>query len=128
MDDLHGVATKYRDGDPSAQPWHAASIDGVLSALGTSRHGLTADEAGARLRAHGPNALPEPPRPSRILRFLAQFNSTLIYFLLAAAVAAWFLGHRVDAGVIVAVVLVNAVVGFLQEDKAERALSPPSAS
>src|SRR3546814_12861069 len=56
------------------------------------------------------------------LRFLAQFNSALIYFLLAAAVAAGVLGHLVDAGVILAVVLVNAIVGHVQEGKAERAL------
>jgi magnesium-transporting ATPase (P-type) len=58
-----------------------------------------------------------------VWRFLAQFNNALIYFLLAAAVAAWFLGHGVDAAVIVAVVTINALVGFLQEGKAEKALS-----
>ena len=57
------------------------------------------------------------------MRFLAQFNNALIYFLLAAAVAAWVLGHRLDAAVIVAVVTINAIVGFLQEGKAEKALS-----
>src|SRR3546814_9884782 len=57
------------------------------------------------------------------LRFLAQFNSALIYFLLAAAVAAGVLGHLVDAGVILAVVIVNAIVGHVQEGKAERALA-----
>ena len=56
-------------------------------------------------------------------RFVAQFNNALIYFLLAAAVAAWSLGHYVDAVVIVAVVVVNAIVGYLQEDKAEKALA-----
>jgi magnesium-transporting ATPase (P-type) len=58
-----------------------------------------------------------------MLRFLAQFHNALIYFLLAAAVAATLLGHYVDAAVILAVVLVNAIVGFVQEGKAEKALN-----
>jgi magnesium-transporting ATPase (P-type) len=66
--------------------------------------------------------LPPPASRHPLLRFFAQFNNTLIYFLLAAAVAAWVLGHRIDAAVIVAVVTINAIVGFLQEDKAEKAL------
>jgi magnesium-transporting ATPase (P-type) len=74
------------------------------------------------LRSNGPNALP-PVKPRHPLaRFLAQFNSALIYFLLAAAAGAWTLGHTVDAAVILAVVLVNALVGFIQEGKAEKAL------
>ena len=63
------------------------------------------------------------PGPHPIRRFLAQFNNPLIYFLLAAAAAAWALGHRLDATVILAVVTINAIVGFLQEAKAEKALS-----
>ncbi|MDQ0347106.1 magnesium-transporting ATPase (P-type) [Ancylobacter vacuolatus] len=90
--------------------------------LGVTSAGLTPEEAQARLATHGPNALPEPPGRSPLLRFLAQFNNALIYFLLAGAAAALALGHYVDAGVIVAVVLVNALVGFIQEGKAEQAL------
>ena len=103
--------------------WHSSSAEEALRALGSSVEGLSGEEAAARLLAHGPNALPEPPRRHPFLRFLAQFNNTLIYFLLAAAVAAWILGHYVDAAVIVAVVVVNAIVGYLQEDKAEKALA-----
>lgn len=97
--------------------------DQLFSAFGTSPDGLTAEEAAGRLATQGPNSLPEAPRRHPLLRFLAQFNNTLIYFLLASAVAAWSLGHHVDAAVIVAVVMVNAIVGFVQEDKAEKALS-----
>ena len=104
------------------RPWHATTADDTVAALRASRQGLGSDEAAARLAEHGPNALPEPPRRNAILRFLAHFNNTLIYFLLAAAVAAWILGHRIDAIVIVAVVMVNAIVGYIQEDKAEQAL------
>jgi magnesium-transporting ATPase (P-type) len=94
----------------------------VLAALGSAPGGLSGAEAAARLAAHGPNALPQGrPRPAW-RRFLEQFNNALIYFLLAAALGAWALGHTVDAAVIVAVVLVNALVGFIQEGKAEKAL------
>ena len=103
-------------------PWHAQAAAAVLAALDTGPDGLSAEEVSARKERHGPNRLAEAPRRSEILRFLAQFNNALIYVLLAGAVAAWSLGHFVDAGVIVAVVLVNAIVGFVQEGKAENAL------
>ncbi|QIB33782.1 HAD-IC family P-type ATPase [Ancylobacter pratisalsi] len=102
--------------------WHALPREEVTTLLDASSDGLSEQEALRRLAQHGPNALPEPPRPSPIGRFLAQFNSTLIYFLLAAGAAAFVLGHIVDASVIIAVVLVNAVVGFVQEGRAEQAL------
>jgi magnesium-transporting ATPase (P-type) len=110
------------EGNP-VSAWHAAAAADVCTALGSGPKGLAAEEAARRLQAHGPNALPAPPGRHPILRFLAQFNNALIYFLLAAAVAASLLGHRLDAAVIVAVVTINAIVGFLQEDKAEKALS-----
>ena len=102
--------------------WHAMDAEAALSRLESAAGGLSPDEAARRLERHGPNALPPPPRRHPVLRFLSQFNNTLIYFLLAASVAAWALSHFVDAGVIVAVVLVNAIVGFIQEGKAEQAL------
>ena len=95
----------------------------ILAALDATPEGLSTPEAAARLAVHGPNTLPAAkPRPA-ILRFLQQFNSALIYFMLAGAGAAAALSHYVDAGVILAVVIVNAVVGFLQEGKAENALN-----
>ncbi len=123
MNELRGAATQAQSAEIPDQAWHSVSVDAAIAALGTHRRGLEAGEASARLAKYGPNALPERARRHPILRFLAQFNNTLIYFLLAAAVAAWILGHHVDAGVIVAVVTINAIVGFIQEDKAEKALS-----
>src|SRR5690606_19943718 len=91
--------------------------------LNTSEEGLDGPTAARRLAEHGPNALPAARTRSPLLRFLSQFNNALIYFLLAAAVATFLLDHLVDSAVIVTVVLVNAVVGVVQEGKAERALN-----
>jgi len=101
---------------------HARPAAEILAALEVTPEGLTTAEAAARRAVHGPNSLPAAkPRPA-ILRFLQQFDNALIYFMLAGAAAAAALSHHVDAGVILAVVVVNAVVGFLQEGKAENAL------
>ncbi|QTL06183.1 HAD-IC family P-type ATPase [Aquabacter sp. L1I39] len=94
----------------------------ALSRLGSGPEGLSAAEAAARLARSGPNRLPAPRRRGPLRRFLSQFNNALIYFLLASAVAAAVLGHGVDAAVILAVVTANAVIGFIQEGRAERAL------
>ena len=102
---------------------HARDIAEVLAELASSPQGLTSAEAERRLAQYGRNALPTGTRRHPILRFLAHFNNALIYFLLASAAAAAMLGHPIDSGVILAVVLVNAVVGFLQEGKAENALA-----
>ncbi|MDR7256448.1 magnesium-transporting ATPase (P-type) [Sphingomonas sp. BE270] len=104
------------------EAWHALAADSVLDRLDADIAGLSQREAETRLAQHGPNALPSTAATHPVLRFLAQFNSALIYFLLAAAFAAALLGHLVDALVIAVVVLVNAIVGFAQEGKAERAL------
>lgn len=108
------------DGDVA---WHGLTGDEALARLESHCSGLDRDEVRRRLALFGPNSLPPPATVHPLLRFLAQFNSALIYFLLAAAAAAMALGHVVDAGVILLVVIVNAMVGFLQEGKAERALA-----
>ena len=104
------------------RPWHALELAEVFTELHSSGEGLDPAEAARRLAMNGPNQLPAPPRTHAVLRFFAQFNNMLIYFLLAAAAGAALLGHAVDAAVIVAVVLINAAVGFVQEGKAEKAL------
>ncbi len=101
---------------------HAQAIDAVLLSLDTGPAGLHPEEAARRLRRYGRNELPAAPHPHPLLRFLAQINNALIYFLLAGAVAAAVLGHLVDATVIVIVVLVNAIVGVIQEGKADDAI------
>ncbi|MCB1500126.1 MAG: cation-transporting P-type ATPase [Bauldia sp.] len=102
--------------------FHARSAHDVLGELGSGVGGLAPDEAARRLERYGRNELPAAKRRPPILRFLAQFNNALIYLLLVGAVAAFALGHYVDAGVIIGVVVINAIVGFVQEGRAESAL------
>jgi magnesium-transporting ATPase (P-type) len=108
--------------DSSATAWHAMPAEAVLRLLGTEAGGLGEAEAAARLARHGPNRLPPPPRPGALRRLLAQFWNVLILVLIAAAAASLLLGHAVDAAVILAVVAINALIGFIQEGRAERAL------
>lgn len=105
-----------------AEPWHSEPAHRILERLGSGPQGLDADEAAARLARHGPNRLPRQPARGPLVRFMAQFNNLLIYALLAAVVLAIATGHVSDAMVVLAVVVLNAVIGFLQEGRAERAL------
>jgi potassium/sodium efflux P-type ATPase len=101
---------------------HTLPAKTVFADLDSTRAGLGEEEAARRLEHHGPNRLPEPPGRSALRRFLEQFNNILIYVLLAAAVITVFLDHMVDSLVILAVVIVNAMIGFIQEGKAEKAM------
>jgi magnesium-transporting ATPase (P-type) len=100
----------------------AEPAEKVLDALDASDKGLSGDEAARRLEDYGPNSLPEPPRPSALMRLARQFNNLLILVLIAAAAITALLEHWVDTGVIMAVVIINAVIGFVQEGRAEAAL------
>ncbi len=101
---------------------HARAADEVLSALDSCPAGLSADEAARRLAEVGPNRLPQPPREGLLKRFFKHFNDVLIYVLLGAAAITAALGHWIDTGVILGVVVINALIGFIQEGKAEQAL------
>ncbi len=101
---------------------YARSRSEILAALGTTAEGLTGAEAAQRLAVDGPNRLPAPKQRSAIVRFFAQFNNVLIYILVAAGVLKAILGEWVDFAVIMAAAVINAVIGYLQEGKAERAL------
>lgn len=107
----------------SDHPWHAHDADHALQALGASAQGLTAAEAARRLAEIGPNRLPAAKGRGPIKRLLLQFHNLLIYVLLAAALLAFWMDHALDAVVILAVVIVNAAIGFIQEGRAEQALS-----
>lgn len=105
-----------------ARPWHTLSLEEALQAVESGEQGLSEGEAKKRLAAYGPNALPEEKPTSKTRLFLRQFASPLIYILLAAALVILYLGETVDAGIIFAVLLFNAIVGFLQEGRAEHTL------
>ncbi|MCW5604612.1 MAG: cation-transporting P-type ATPase [Burkholderiales bacterium] len=102
--------------------WHTLTAEQTCAELKTGSTGLSGEEARARLAAWGPNRLAPPKRRGPLLRLLMQFHNVLIYVLLAAAVITAFLGHWIDTGVLLAAVLVNAIIGFIQEGKAEAAL------
>jgi magnesium-transporting ATPase (P-type) len=103
--------------------WHNIRVDTTLQALETTPEGLNPLEAEARLKIHGPNRLPESQERSSIKRFLLQFHNILIYVLLGSAAITAMLAHWADTIVILAVVLANAVIGFIQEGKAEKAMN-----
>ena len=107
---------------PGSLPWHARPADDALLELDSPDGGLTPEEARARLDRWGPNRLTPPPRRSALMRFLAQFDNLLIYVLIAAGVVTLLLGELTDAAVIAGVVLINALIGYIQEGKAEQAL------
>ncbi|MCC2030755.1 cation-translocating P-type ATPase [Microbacterium allomyrinae] len=105
-----------------ARPW-ALSADEVLAHLETQATGLSTGDAEKRLGLVGPNRLPEPVRKPAIVRFLSHFNDTLIYILLGAAVIKALMGDWLDFWVIMAVAIINAVIGYIQEGRAEKALA-----
>src|SRR3989344_4279784 len=100
------------------------SIDGksVLSELKTSINGLTEDEAARRLTESGPNQLKEKKKDSPVKLLLAQFNNFLVWILLAAVIFSVILGDIVEGVVIVIILVVNAIIGFIQEYRAEKAV------
>ncbi|MFZ3018262.1 MAG: cation-transporting P-type ATPase [Gallionella sp.] len=102
--------------------WHSQSAQKALDTLDANPDGLSAAEAANRLQQYGPNRLTPPHRRGPLMRFLLQFHNVLIYVLLAAATVTALLAHWVDTAVIVGVVVINAIIGFLQEGKAEKAM------
>jgi Ca2+-transporting ATPase len=112
-------------GAASSPPsWHAIPLDELVQRLATdSLRGLSPGEAARRLATDGPNTLEEPLAVPWWRTFLAQFRELVIWILIAAAVIAGAMGDWADTAAIVAIVLVNAVIGFLQEDRAQRALA-----
>jgi magnesium-transporting ATPase (P-type) len=107
---------------PPQTRWHAETASEALDAFASNPNGLLSHEAAARLATCGPNRLTPAKAGSALARFLRQFQNVLIYVLLAAAGVTAALGHWTDSGVIGAVVIINAAIGFLQEGRAERAL------
>ena len=105
------------------QDWHAATGEAVLDELGTTREGLSAEEADRRRERHGPNTLERADSVSPLRIFLHQFTSPLIYVLVVAFLVTVAIEHYADAIVIALVLAINAVVGFVQEYRAENAMA-----
>ncbi|MCH8475296.1 MAG: cation-transporting P-type ATPase [Opitutales bacterium] len=112
-----------RKKEESANPWHALKVEEVFSRIESSDKGLSGEEVQKRIETHGRNTLPEAKGDPWWKRLLLQFHNILIYILIVAAVITALLQHWVDAWVIAAVVVINALIGFIQEGKAEKALA-----
>src|SRR3989344_7560440 len=102
--------------------WHTKTTPEIIGVLRSHEHGLSKDEAERRLEEYGPNNLPEGKVDSLSVIFLRQFRSPLIYILLAASAVVLSMGEIVDGSIILAVLLFNAVVGTIQEGKAQNTL------
>ncbi|MCK9150358.1 calcium-transporting P-type ATPase, PMR1-type [Methanobacterium alcaliphilum] len=102
--------------------WGKKSVEETLQELKTTRNGLSSSEAQKRAQDYGPNELVEEKKDGPIKKFIMQFMDILIILLILAAIAAYFVGDAIDAAVILFVVILNATVGFLQENKAEKAM------
>ncbi|KKT79281.1 MAG: ATPase [Parcubacteria group bacterium GW2011_GWF2_44_8b] len=102
--------------------WHTKSVSEVLEILKSGEHGLSSEEAKRRLDENGPNILPESKADSVALIFLRQFQSPLIYILLAAALTVFIMGKEIDGVVIMTVLVLNAVIGSIQEGRARNTI------
>lgn len=102
--------------------WHTLSQGQVKQLLKTDASGLTEAEARLRLVKNGPNRLAAPERRGPLLRLFMQFHNILLYVMMGAALITALLGHWVDTGVLMMAVVINAIIGFIQEGKAESAL------
>lgn len=107
---------------PSDQQWHAIEADKVIEAMGSAQDGLSEKEASDRLIQYGPNELKQQQKTSLFIIFLKQFKNVLIYVLIVAMAISFFLGEVLDAEIIGAIILLNALLGTYQEVQAERSI------
>ena len=103
--------------------WYQKDIETAFADLGSSPRGLTTKEAESRLREYGPNELKEKKRKSILMMFLDQFKDFMIIVLLGAAVVSGVIGELADTIAIIVIVVLNAVLGFTQEYRAEKAMA-----
>src|SRR5215475_5061727 len=103
-------------------PWHSIPADDALKRLDSSaQSGLASSDVSGRLEKFGLNRLPEGKKRGPLKRFLMQLNNILVYVLLAAAFVKLMVGVWLDAGIILCVVMINSLLGFIQEGRAEKA-------
>ena len=112
----------HKIGQRGAEGWQFKSKEAIFEELHSTEHGLSQEEATTRLAHYGLNILPEAKADSLFIIFLRQFQSPLIAILVVASVVVFFMGEVVDACIILGVLFFNAVVGTLQEGKAQNTL------
>jgi Ca2+-transporting ATPase len=105
------------------QDWHTLKAEEVLRHLKVQDHGLSSDEAKSRLEQYGPNQLKESPRPTFLQMLWDQLNNFVVILLIIASVISAMLGDYVEAAAIMAIVVLNAILGIVQERRAEEALA-----
>jgi len=103
--------------------WHALKTEQVLDHLKVQGNGLTSEEAQKRLEQYGPNQLEEAPRPTFLKMLWEQLNNFVVILLIVASLISALLGDYVEAAAIMAIVVLNAVLGIVQERRAEEALA-----
>jgi Ca2+-transporting ATPase len=108
---------------PKPEPWHALTADEVLDHLKVRENGLSDAEAAERTVKYGPNQLTQAPRPGFLHLLWEQFNNFIVMLLIVASIISALLGEWVDASAIIAIVLLNAILGIVQERRAEEALA-----
>ena len=123
-DTNHSALTSGQEPLPREDPWHAREPDDVFETLATSpKDGLSQREAEARLAKVGPNELREAPRPTFWHMLLEQFNNFIVIILIVASILSGVLGDYIEAAAILAIVVLNALLGVIQERRAEEALA-----
>ena len=105
------------------QEWHALNAEEVLNHLEVRDEGLSSAEVEKRLEQYGPNQLREAPRSGFLALLWAQLNNFVVILLIVASVISALLGDYVEAAAIMAIVVLNSVLGIVQEQRAEQALS-----
>jgi magnesium-transporting ATPase (P-type) len=127
MSEAKASSADGREAARRAEPWHAVPGDQALELLASSSDGLDEEEAARRLERHGPNALPAGGGNDALRILLRQIKDPLIYVLLASTVLAVLTGKVLDGLVIGGVVVLNAIIGFVQEYRASQAIKALSA-
>lgn len=117
------ITTTAREERQNIGMWRLSAEDLARQVEADPEHGLAAEEAQRRLDSQGANELPESPPPSLLSLFLSQFTSVIVWVLIGAAVISGFLEDWLDAAAILTIVLLNGVLGFVQEFRAERSLA-----
>lgn len=103
--------------------WHQKSVDEVFEELKTSHEGLSSQKASERLKKYGPNELKEKKKKTVLMMFLEQFKDFMIIVLIAAAIISGIIGELSDTIAIIVIVALNAIIGFVQEYRAEKAMA-----